>query len=91
MLRRVLAPVLLLFLAGCVTAEEQRAMDEDTCRSYGFTKKNDAFAECLLRLELDRRAERRASMAQLEYSRPWVIYRPVPVHPPHPPRPPHRD
>jgi hypothetical protein len=76
---RLLAPALLVLLAGCVTAEEQRAMDEDTCRSYGFSNRNDAFAECLLRLELDRRAERRSSLASLEYSRPWVIYQPVAV------------
>ncbi|MBI1622678.1 hypothetical protein [Aquamicrobium zhengzhouense] len=79
MFRKLIAPALLVFLAGCVTAEEQRAMDEETCRSYGFSKRNDAMAECLLRLELDRRAERRASYASLEYSRPWVVYQPVPV------------
>ena len=68
-------------LAGCttITPEEQRAADEQTCRSYGFTRKNDAFAECLQRLELDRRAERRESLASLERSRPIVVYRPVPV------------
>ena len=48
-----------LLLAGCLTAEEQRAADEAKCRSYGFTKKNDAFAECLQRIDLARRAELR--------------------------------
>lgn len=68
-------------LAGCttMTPEERRAADEEICRSYGFTKRNDAFAECLQRIELDRRAARRSNMAAMELNRPIVIYRPVPV------------
>jgi hypothetical protein len=46
-------------LSGCVTAEEQRAADEERCRSYGFKHRNDAFAECMQRLDLDRRARLR--------------------------------
>lgn len=61
-------------LAGCMTAEEQRAADEDKCRSYGFRPRTDAFAECLQRLDLFRRAEwRDDSMID-----PWdrtVVYR----------------
>lgn len=59
--------------AGCQTAtpEERRARDEAECRSYGFTKRNDAFAECLQRLELDRRDARRDA---LRYD-PWPVYR----------------
>lgn len=76
-----LAVVVVAVLAGCttLTPEEQRVADEEICRSYGFTKRNDAFAECLQRIELDRRAERRASFASLERSRPLVVYQPVPV------------
>ncbi|MCR4265979.1 hypothetical protein [Nitratireductor sp. ZSWI3] len=64
--------------AGCttMTPEEQRIADEEKCRSYGFTRKNDAFAECLQRLELDRRVERRANAATFHDS--W-IYAPPPV------------
>lgn len=77
----LLALITVVVLAGCttLTPEEQRAADEEICRSYGFTKRNDAFAECLQRIELDRRAERRASFASLERSRPLVVYQPVPV------------
>ena len=69
------------FLVGCttMTPEERRSADEETCRSYGFTKRNDAFAECLQRIELDRRAERRANLDSMQFSRPMVVYRPVPV------------
>jgi len=51
--------ILAALLAGCVTPEQQRFADEEKCRSYGFTRKNDAFAECLQRIELDRRAASR--------------------------------
>ena len=52
--RAVLA--LAVLLAGCMTSEQQHAADEAKCRSYGFKKRNDAFAECMQRIDLDRRA-----------------------------------
>lgn len=67
-----LAFLLLAATAGCTTisAEELRARDEAECRSYGFNRNNDAFAECLQRIELDRRANRRA----LHANDPWRFY-----------------
>lgn len=53
------ALVLAVLLAGCMTPEQQRAADEERCRSYGFKTRNDAFAECLQRLDLVRRARLR--------------------------------
>lgn len=72
---------LLALLAGCstTTPEERRAADESECIDYGFRRGSEAFAECLQRIDLDRRAERRASVASFERSRPIVVYRPVPV------------
>ena len=77
----VVGLIALAVLAGCttMTPEERRASDEETCREYGFRKGSEAFAECLQRIELDRRAERRANMASFELSRPMVVYRPVRV------------
>jgi len=74
----------LAVLAGCttMTPEERRAADEETCREYGVRNGSEAFAECLQRIELDRRAERRANMSSFEFSRPMVVYRPVPVRVP---------
>lgn len=66
-------------LAGCVTMtpEQRRAADEQTCRGYGFKARTDAFANCLMRLDLDRRADRRAWQNQVDfYNAPMVIYRP---------------
>jgi hypothetical protein len=54
---RALPALMLTFLlSGCLTPEQQRAADEERCRSYGFTKRNDAFAECMQRIDLARRA-----------------------------------
>ncbi|MDX0749480.1 hypothetical protein GOD45_06040 [Sinorhizobium medicae] len=50
-----------LLLAACQTMspQERRARDENTCASYGFRRGTDAFATCLQRIDLDRRAESR--------------------------------
>ncbi|MBB6011437.1 hypothetical protein MIC97_11755 [Aquamicrobium sp. NLF2-7] len=81
LLRTITVIGLGLFLSGCMTVEQQRTADEEKCRSYGFTRKNDAFAECLQRLELDRRAAARENRYVDPF--PRVIYRPVyvPVQP----------
>lgn len=80
--------VAMLLMAGCqtITPEERRAADEQTCRDFGFKKRNDAFATCLQRLELDRRAQQRASQAQFDdfnrdywrYRRPVIVYQKAP-------------
>ena len=75
-LPRLVPIALVAALAACTTLspEEQRKADEDTCRSYGFSRKNDAFAECLQRIELDRRAARRAAFDR----DPWFYAPPPP-------------
>ncbi|MCT8999545.1 hypothetical protein [Chelativorans intermedius] len=72
----------LALISGCttMTPEEQRAADEAECRNYGFRPGTDAFAECLQRVELDRRAEWRARRLEMErWNTPTVIYQPVVV------------
>ena len=65
-----------LLLAGCQTAEEMRASDENRCVSYGFRPNTDAFAECLQRIDLDRRAElRQASRDALFMPQPVYVVR----------------
>lgn len=64
-----------------MTAQEQRAADEATCRSYGFKQKNDAFAECLQRIDLDRRAAMREQQDFGPWMEPRIIYRPIIVRP----------
>lgn len=88
MQRRSLLILSVLLLAGCATMspEERRAADEARCRAYGFTQRNDAFAACMQRLDLDRRAEWRAQQKRLDagWDRPMVVYRPIYVPTPQP-------
>lgn len=48
--------VLALALSGCMTADQRKTADEERCRGYGFTKRNDAFAGCMQRIDMARRA-----------------------------------
>lgn len=59
-----------LAATGCTTIspQEQRQRDEEQCRAHGFHQKNDAFAECRQRLDLDRRAGRRS----VAMGDPWL-------------------
>jgi hypothetical protein len=79
--KTVTAVMLAALVGGCttMTPEQRRAADEKQCRDYGFTKRNDAFAECLQRLDLDRRAALRRSADFDMWGPPMVVYRPVPV------------
>lgn len=45
-----------LVLASCVSPEEVRREEEATCAGYGFHPGTDAFASCLQRESLARRA-----------------------------------
>ena len=55
-----LAAVTAIVLAGCtVSAEERRIRDQQTCRGYGFVEGSEAFANCMMQIDLDRRAAQR--------------------------------
>jgi hypothetical protein len=56
----VMAAALLAGACNTTANLEQRSADEARCRSYGFRPATDAFAKCLLQLDLDRSADRRA-------------------------------
>jgi hypothetical protein len=49
---------LLLAVTGCQEMAAMRtAMDNSRCQSYGFTPGTDAFAQCRMNIDLQRRAE----------------------------------
>ena len=48
-------------LAGCVSPEEQKAMDQQTCAGYGFTPGTDAFAHCMMTTAQQRDAQAAAN------------------------------
>lgn len=62
-----------LVIAGCQTVEERRAADENRCVSYGFRPRTDAFAECLQRIDIDRRQSLREASRDALYMPPPVI------------------
>ncbi len=68
----LLAIVAALVLGACETTSpaQQRAADEARCRSYGFRRGTDAFSKCLLDVDLDRAADRRARRDELLLSSP---------------------
>ncbi|MFE1602150.1 hypothetical protein [Methylobacterium sp. ID0610] len=59
--RLVLAGACALSLSACVTAREQRAMDQGQCADFGFEPGTDAFAQCMLDV-----TQQRALMQQNE-------------------------
>ncbi|MBX4907861.1 MULTISPECIES: hypothetical protein [Rhizobium] len=69
-------------LSACqtMTPEERRAADEQKCLNYGFRRGTDAFATCLQRIDLDRRAESRAQSAELMQSMAWDLNGPYIYH-----------
>jgi hypothetical protein len=77
---------LAFLVAGCqsMTPAERRAADEDKCATYGFRRGTDSFAECLQRIDLDRRADARSlrnSNYGWGFDRPVYVVRPVVVRP----------
>lgn len=68
----VFGPVLLVACTTMTPADQRRA-DETQCRSYGFRVGTDGFSRCLLALDLNRAADRRA---QLDH--PYGFRRPGP-------------
>lgn len=59
-------------LTACqtLTPEQRRAADEAQCRGYGFRAGTDAFANCLMRIDLERRLER-AMWTRSYYAGPY--------------------
>ncbi|WP_353642811.1 hypothetical protein [Mesorhizobium sp. WSM2239] len=78
--KTVMVVALAAVCTGCMTAEDLRAADEAECRYYGFVGKNDAFAECLQRIDLARRADLRSASDFDPWDRP-VMYRRVIIRP----------
>lgn len=75
-----------MVIAGCqsMTPAERRAADEDKCVAYGFRQGSEKFAECLQRIDLDRRADSRAlrnSNYNWGWDRPVYVVRPMVVRP----------
>lgn len=79
---------LALLLSSCATTEEQRAVDDTSCRAYGFKDGTDGFGNCLMRLDAQRKANQRLAIGAAlvaasatanpvtpSYSRPAVCFK----------------
>jgi hypothetical protein len=73
----VIASSLLIGACASTSPAQRRAADETRCRSYGFQPRTDGFSKCLLDIDLDRAADRRAAFYSTPpwgpgvYGRPW--------------------
>jgi hypothetical protein len=63
-----LLPILLLpfAAAGCVSIDDQRAMDAEKCNSFGFQPGTDGFATCMMRQDAQRTADEQRSLDRME-------------------------
>jgi hypothetical protein len=55
MVRWVASIAIAAALAGCMTAEERYAADDQQCQSYGFKPGTEGYAQCRMNLDLRRR------------------------------------
>lgn len=60
------AALLPLAVAGCVSAEDQRAADQEKCASYGYRPGTDGFANCMMSRDYQRDDDQRRTMDSLE-------------------------
>jgi hypothetical protein len=60
----VAASASVLVLAGCVSPEEQRAMDQAKCSGFGFAPGTEAFAHCMMGISQQREAQEAADRRQ---------------------------
>jgi hypothetical protein len=70
----LLAALTILPACQSISPEEMRMRDEQSCQRYGFRLGTDAMAQCLLDIDLDRRAESRAMQARMHRD---LMYRPM--------------
>jgi hypothetical protein len=54
-----------LALAGCVSDEEQRSMDQDKCYSFGFQPGTDALANCMMNQSAQRNEDEQRSLDRM--------------------------
>jgi hypothetical protein len=58
--------VAILITSGCVTPEEQTAMDQQRCTGFGFAPGTDSFAKCMMGVSQQREGEQAMQRRQRE-------------------------
>jgi hypothetical protein len=65
-MRYLLIALVPLAVAGCISAEDQRAMDQDKCSSFGFQPGTNSFANCMMEQSSQREADEQRSLDRIE-------------------------
>ncbi|MEP7453340.1 hypothetical protein [Phyllobacterium sp. SB3] len=65
-MRYILIALVPLAVAGCVSSEDQRAMDRDKCASYGYRQGSNSFADCMMNQDQKRADDQQRTMDDLE-------------------------
>lgn len=55
-----------LLVSGCVSPEQQRAMDRQKCGDFGFVPGTNAFAHCVMTVTQQREAQEAAGLREWE-------------------------
>jgi hypothetical protein len=84
-MRRFLLAAPVLALAGCVTAQEQMALDDEKCRSFGTMRGTPDYTQCRMFVEQERNRERESerqaqaaeNIARTLAPRPRPVFNPV--------------
>ena len=64
-MRYLLIALVPLAAAGCVSVEDQRAMDQDKCASFGFQQGTDGFANCMMQQSTQRDYDEQRSLDRI--------------------------
>ena len=56
--------LLCIVLAGCISPEQQHAMDLAKCQGFGFSQGTDAMANCMMNVSQQREAEMAAQQRE---------------------------
>lgn len=64
-MRYVLIALVPLAVAGCVSAEDQRAMDQQQCSSYGYRPGTNRFADCMMQQTSQRSEDEQRSLDRM--------------------------
>jgi hypothetical protein len=60
---KILIPLLLILLTGCISAQKRAQMENDKCVSYGYKKGTAGYSDCRLKLEIARQGSGAAVQA----------------------------
>ncbi|MFZ5683400.1 MAG: hypothetical protein ACOY9C_02065 [Pseudomonadota bacterium] len=79
--RSVALVVVPVALSGCITAAEMAARHRQACLTYGFTPGTDAYANCLLQLDIGDYGYSHHGRARPRLPRAFSAPAPAPVPP----------